>query len=163
MGVHEKHLWNESVEVYKEDYYRILFEQYKLYVEMTDQISSRRQNANTFFLSINTALITGFGYIMMNTNKNRFLLSLSIALCCIIIDLFWFQLIISYKNLNRCKFGIINLIEKELPIRPYFTEWQTLDEGKNMKKYNPVTLIERWIPIVFVCVFIIIIIWSKIC
>ena len=37
--------------------FNINLEQYKLYVEMADRISSRRQNANSFFLSINTAIV----------------------------------------------------------------------------------------------------------
>ncbi|WP_283130696.1 RipA family octameric membrane protein [Enterovibrio norvegicus] len=37
---------------YHSDYYQEhLFEQYKLYLEMADRISSRRQGTNTFFLS----------------------------------------------------------------------------------------------------------------
>ena len=36
----------------------LLLEQYKLYVEMTDRISQRRMNANTFFISVNTLLLT---------------------------------------------------------------------------------------------------------
>jgi hypothetical protein len=34
-----------------------LLEQYKLYIEMADRISSRRQSANSFFLSLNTTLV----------------------------------------------------------------------------------------------------------
>lgn len=35
----------------------ILFEQYKLYVEMADRISQRRMNINTFFISVNILLL----------------------------------------------------------------------------------------------------------
>ena len=38
-----------------------LLEQYKLYLEMADRISSRRQSANSFFLSLNTALVALVG------------------------------------------------------------------------------------------------------
>lgn len=40
-----------------------LLDQYKLYVEMADRISARRQTANSYFLSINTALVGFVGYI----------------------------------------------------------------------------------------------------
>ena len=40
-------------EKYGEKYKEHLLEQYKLYVEMADRISGRRQTANSFFLSIN--------------------------------------------------------------------------------------------------------------
>src|SRR3989442_10768421 len=38
-------------------------EQYKLYVEMADRISARRQTANEFFLSVNTAIVALLGYL----------------------------------------------------------------------------------------------------
>src|SRR5262245_9792406 len=38
-----------------------LLEQYKLYVEMADRISQRRGTANTFFLTVNTAIIGALG------------------------------------------------------------------------------------------------------
>jgi len=37
----------------------LLMEQYKLYVEMMDKASERRNQANSFFLTMNTALIIG--------------------------------------------------------------------------------------------------------
>jgi len=45
----ESKLFNDSL---IEDNTGILFEQYKLYVELTDRVSERRQNVNTFFLVI---------------------------------------------------------------------------------------------------------------
>src|SRR2546426_1964670 len=38
-------------------------EQYKLYVEMADRISARRQTANEFFLSVNTVIVALLGYL----------------------------------------------------------------------------------------------------
>jgi hypothetical protein len=38
-----------------------LLEQYKIYVEMADRISSRRALTNTFFLTINTAVFALVG------------------------------------------------------------------------------------------------------
>ncbi len=49
-----------------------LLEQYKLYVEMADRISERRANANSFFFTVITALISitglisGFGTQVVN-------------------------------------------------------------------------------------------------
>ena len=50
-------------EEYGENYKAHLLEQYKLYVEMADRISARRQTANSFFLSINTAIIALISYL----------------------------------------------------------------------------------------------------
>src|SRR3954447_154985 len=56
-------LWNDEVTVkayyaHDEKYQEAVMEQYKLYVEMTDRISSRRALANTFFLTLNSAVLT---------------------------------------------------------------------------------------------------------
>src|SRR5258705_2726593 len=46
-----------------EKYQAHLVEQYKLYVEMADRISARRQTANSYFLAINTGLVGFIGYV----------------------------------------------------------------------------------------------------
>lgn len=58
----EATLWNREVSPanYGEGearYQSVLFEQYKLCVEMADRVSARRSLANTFFISLNTAVI----------------------------------------------------------------------------------------------------------
>ena len=40
-----------------------VLDQYKLYVEMADRISSRRLTANSFFLSLNSILIAFLSYV----------------------------------------------------------------------------------------------------
>ena len=56
----------------KEFYLTPLLEQYKLYVEMADRISSRRQISNSFFLSINTAIVALMGYVKSTNPVNNF-------------------------------------------------------------------------------------------
>jgi hypothetical protein len=70
----ENNLWNkQSVDsVYRSDkaIYKIhILEQYKIYVEMADRISSRRNLANVFFLTINTTLITVVGFLFTKINS----------------------------------------------------------------------------------------------
>ncbi|MBM5818188.1 MAG: hypothetical protein FJ083_16945, partial [Cyanobacteria bacterium K_Offshore_surface_m2_239] len=45
---------------YGDCYRQHLFDQYKLAVEMADRVSARRMQANTFFLAVNTGLLTVF-------------------------------------------------------------------------------------------------------
>lgn len=54
---------------YGSNYTEHLFEQYKLYVEMADKISARRQTANTFFLTINTAAVALLGAVLPSTDR----------------------------------------------------------------------------------------------
>lgn len=135
-------------EEYGPNYKPHLLEQYKLYVEMTDRISSRRQSANSFFLSVNTAIIALISYINWeSTNDSSFywLVSLAgMALC-----FMWYGLVRSYKDLNTAKFKVIHEMEAKLPVAPYDAEWEKVGKGKNSKLYLPFTHIEIYIPWVF--------------
>lgn len=135
-------------EEYGQNYKTHLLEQYKLYVEMADRISSRRQSANSFFLSINTAIIALMSYINLgykNSSSFYWLVSLAgMALC-----FMWYRLVRSYKDLNTAKFKVIHEMEAKLPIAPYGLEWEKVGKGKNSKLYLPFTHIEIYIPWVF--------------
>lgn len=56
-------LWNDAVNESdyadgSDKYQGAVLEQYKLYVEMADRVSSRRGLANTFFLTLNSGILT---------------------------------------------------------------------------------------------------------
>ena len=146
-----------SEEEYGQNYKPHLLEQYKLYVEMADRISARRQTANSFFLSVNTAIIALIGYINFGSKTKAsfyWLVSLAGMILCFI----WYRLVRSYKDLNTAKFKVVHEIEKELPVAPYDLEWEKVGKGKNSKLYLPFTHIEMYIPCVFfaihICVFL---------
>ena len=133
-----------SSENYK--YQTHLIEQYKIYVEMADRVSARRQSANSYFLAINTAIIGFVGYVSPNkTSKYLWVLGLGgVAICYL-----WYRIILSYKLLNSGKFKVIHLLEHELPAHPYCAEWAVLGEGKDSRLYRPVTHIENGVPWIF--------------
>lgn len=128
----------------------ILNEQYKLYVEMADRISQRRQSANSFFLTINTALVGLVSYIHVGRPELGF--HWVIGLAGVILCFTWHRLVRSYKDLNTGKFKVIHEIEKKLPIQPYSDEWKMLGEGKAKTKYLPVTIGELIVPIIFAAI-----------
>jgi len=133
-----------------------LLEQYKLYVEMADNISSRRQTANAFFLSVNTLLLSGLGVVFAGITDFKAQNSLAPvipAIAGILFSYTWTMLLSNYAKLNEAKFRIINTIELELPISPYRTEWKYVDEGKDPKKYVPVTAIESYVAWLFIVVY----------
>lgn len=142
----ENILFAKNAKNYGSEYKRHYLEIYKMYVKSADAISSRRESANTFFLSVNTVLIGLSGYI----NESEAVAKLAIGLAGIILSYFWYRLLLSYKGLNSAKFQVINEIEKTLPLSPYNAEWEHLGHGKKPKKYKPFTQIEIWVPRVFV-------------
>ena len=133
---------------YGSDYNAHLLEQYKLYVQMADNVSSRRQSANSFFLTINTTIVALVGYInasIAEANSFNWLISVSGML----LSFLWYRLIRSYKDLNSGKFQVIHKLEEELPSSPYDLEWEQMGKGTNSKLYLPFTHIELFIPWVF--------------
>lgn len=150
----EKKLLNKSFSDYGENYHSHLFDQYKMYVEGAEKISDRRQNANNFFLTLNTVLISVIGLSFQvkafdNISWSRLLLSFLGVLICII---FWF-LLRAYKQLNSGKFKVIHEIEQQLPLSIYDYEWNILGSGKDKSKYYPFSHIELLIPWVFGIVY----------
>jgi hypothetical protein len=133
-----------------------LLEQYKLYIEMTDRISQRRQSANTWFLTINTALLTAIGaFLTKEAAANVITTDISIAVLLVISFagglncLLWWRLIVSYKQMNSGKFSVIHEIENKLPLKIYDAEWEALGRGEDSSLYQPFTHIEQLVPLVF--------------
>ncbi len=144
---------------YGEYYKPHLLEQYKLYVEMADRISARRQNINSFFLSVNTAIIALVSYINFGsktTGSFYWFGSLTGVVLCYI----WYRLVRSYKDLNSAKFKVVHELEKELPAAPYDLEWEKVGKGKNSKLYLPFTHIEIYIPWVFLMIHVLVLVRS---
>jgi len=58
-----KELFKVGENEYGQEYKNHLFAQYQLYVESVEKISDRRQNANNYFITINTVLISFLGIL----------------------------------------------------------------------------------------------------
>ena len=143
-------LFSKKENEYGNDYKSHLFEQYKIYIEGVEKTSDRRQHANNYFISINTALISliGLSFQIKIFENLAWIKSILAFVGIIICVIFWF-LIRSYKQLNTGKFAVIQEIEKHLPLALYKYEWEVLGEGKDNKKYYPFSHIELIIPWVF--------------
>lgn len=134
----------------QQTYQNHLIEQYKLYVQMADHISTRRQSAGSFFLSINTAVLAFSSYVQsVGTQASLTELQGLISFAGIALCYMWYRLIRSYRDLNTAKFKVIHEIERRLPVSPYDAEWQAVGRGENAALYLPFTHIEIGIPWVF--------------
>jgi hypothetical protein len=137
-------------------------EMYKLYVEMADKISERRQSANSFFLTLNSAIVALIGYVDVSrsslpaTSSFFWLVAIAGMLLCFL----WYRLIRSYKDINSGKFKVVHAIEKQLPLRPYDAEWTALGRGENPKLYLPFTHIEIYVPWIFFAIHLIVLLRS---
>ncbi|MDD3285544.1 MAG: hypothetical protein PHG95_02840 [Patescibacteria group bacterium] len=145
-----KELFQIDKTVYGDNYNEHLLEQYKLYVEGIEKISDRRHNANNYFITVNTAIITLIG-LSFNVDflKDNSWIRIVIALLGIIISVIFWYLIRAYKQLNTGKFTVIHKIEERMPLSLYSYEWDVLGNGKDNEKYYPFSHIELIIPRVF--------------
>lgn len=121
-----------------------LVEQYKLMAEMSDRLSARRGLANSFFLSVESALVA----TVTLADKRVW----PIAVAGIVVALAWFRLLRSYKTLNGAKFKVIHAIEARLPAQPFRDEWHILEQPNQpvWKRYTALSTIEQIVPLVFV-------------
>lgn len=121
---------------------------YRIMVESSESLVSRRQNVNTFFLTMNGALLTASGIIVQSSGGNK-LSGLGVAVLAVagaILCAAWRSLITSFGQLNRGKFQVINTIERFLQAAIYAAEWEALGRGKDPKVYRSFTSREIWVP-----------------
>jgi len=143
-------LFSKNEKEYGTEYKNHLFEQYKLFIDSVEKTSDRRQQANNYFITINTALISFIGLsFQINLFESLPWLKILFAILGIIICFIFYFLIRSYKQLNTGKFTVIHEIEKHLPLALYKYEWQVLGEGKEKSKYYPFSHVELLIPWIF--------------
>jgi hypothetical protein len=137
------------------EYQTAVLEQYKLYVEMADRISQRRGLSNTFFMTLNAAIFTLIGVFWKDRPSGSvwwllFPLVVVLSQCGI-----WFYVVRSYRLLNRAKYSVVGLLEERLPASPFWrAEWTELGEGRDWRKYWPLTHIEKWVPILFGAIYL---------
>ncbi len=135
---------------YGESYRQHSLDIYKSYLDTTERISERREKANSFFLAVNTALIAflakgGLGHSAAAPRALELLIPVTAGVLCFL----WYRIIRSYQHLNSAKFKVIHAIERQMPLRPYDAEWESVGRGNNPKLYLPFTRVEGVVPWLF--------------
>jgi len=126
-----------------------LFELYRLYKETSEKVSDRRAAANTWMLSVNSALVAFYALmekgkeIVGSSGRHLWLGALPVA--GIIICMAWAALLVSYRKINHAKFKVLMEMEQSLPYASYSREDEILHESKRWNLSN----IESWIPWAF--------------
>jgi hypothetical protein len=145
---------------YGADYTAHLLEQYKMVVEMADRISTRRQEANNFFLGIASAIVAFtalFADPVQSAESGPVIAPLgmlSIAVTGLAVSVLWFLLLGSFRTLNSAKYKVIVALEDHLPARPYAAEWEHLAYGLT-SKHRTLTKIEKGVPVVFGLLYVV--------
>ena len=143
-------------ENYGDDCQAHLLEQYKLYVEMADRISQRREQSNRFYAGLVSAIIA------LLVVMGRFGVSgssWSIALLAAgvfgaLLSVVWFINLGSYRAINTAKFRVINKMESQMPYAGYSEEWAYLRPAGGPARYLQLTRIERYVPLLIMMLFL---------
>ena len=94
---------------------------YKLAVEMADRVSARGALANSFFLTLNTAVVGVLG-----TQGSQWYFTVA----GITLSVTWWASLISYRRLNAAKFNVIISMEQRLPRQIYQEERRLLSSRR---------------------------------
>ena len=144
----DEDLVHKTKETYDGSLTADILEQYKIYVQSAENVSSRRIATSRYLLTLSAALLAVYGIQLPGLNQSYW--TLTVPATGMIVSVLWYCLIRSYRNLNDIKFQIIHDLEQYLPVALYKHEWKKAGQG-NGKFYTAVTGIERWIPILFIC------------
>ena len=131
----------------------VLLEQYKIFSETSENLITRRQNVNSFYISANTAIITVGGTIFSLGSQQDILYKLVVILALsipgIVLNISWYRMLQSYYINNQGKMKILSMIEKKLVASLYDAEWRAMKNKYSKKKYVSFTDNEKKLPFVF--------------
>ena len=149
-------------ERYGEKYPDHLLEQYKLYVEMADRISQRRDQSNKFYATVYSALaaVLLLAVRFDLSDSASAIVFLSVGIVGAALSLIWRLNIESYRAINSAKFDVIHEIETKLPFPGYKREWDILQTADRKHKYRQLTGIEQKIPLVFLALSLALVIYA---
>jgi len=147
-------LFHDNIDV------QILLEQYKLFSETAENLVTRRQNVNSFYISANTALITIGGTIFAIGSDGDFLSKLAVIFALtipgILLNTSWKRMLQSYYINNQGKMKILSMLEKKLAVSLYDAEWKAMKNKYSKQKYVSFTDNEKKLPLVFTFFYILV-------
>jgi hypothetical protein len=141
-------------ENYGEKFHDHLVEQYKIYVEMADRLSARRNQINSFYISVLSSLLA---LLVLITNKDikqfndttfQYFSFLAVGILGLILCIVWYLNIQSYRHLSSSKFKVINELEALLPFPCYEHEWQFIKQDRTHNRYFIQTALEKLVPVI---------------
>lgn len=119
---------------------------FELYLATAEKVSDRRAQANSWMLSVNSAIVGLYGYLQGDkvavgpAGKAVWLWAIPAA--GVIVCLSWAALLASYRKLNRAKFEVLAHLEADLPVPPFTREREIYRSDKR----RSLSQIEIWIP-----------------
>ena len=132
-----------------------VLEIYKLHAELADRVSQRREGANRLFVSLQTGLLVFLAASLRfgTGDVSADAVMVFIGIAGVMLSAAWYVVIRSYRQLNTGKFEALHELEKNLAYPFYKREWELLGEGRDVRRYWRLTVVETLLPLVFGLLF----------
>ena len=132
-----------------------LLEIYKLHAELADRVSQRREGANRLYVSLLTGILIllvaflryGAGIVPV------WVILMAAGILGMALSASWFIIVRSYRQLNSGKFDTLHELEENLAYPFFRREWELLKEGKDKNRYWKLTVVENFLPVIFLALF----------
>lgn len=140
----------------------VMIEQYKAYLQTSEELIQRRQAVSNFYITVNSALISVLSAVIavINALGSEYALLISMIGCYVIsfvgivLCINWNRIVFSYGQLNSAKMKVISAIEKKLPFNIYDVEWKVQTDKLGKRRYVSFTNIEKRIPLLFSIIYV---------
>lgn len=133
-------------EEYGDTFKKDLLEQYKLYVNTSLDVTSKRLESNKFYLTLNSVI---FGFSSYMTILNQHYVIILFSIIGILTSFVWYKNILAYRELNCAKFKVIQKLEARLPARLFKHE-----EECYLDRYHELTSLEKYYPLIFIILYL---------
>jgi hypothetical protein len=109
---------------------------FRLYLATAEKVSDRRAQANSWMLSVNSAIVALYGYLEADKASvsigQKAVWLWAIPAAGAIVCLAWAAMLTSYRKLNRAKFEVLMQLEKDLPVPLFTRERETYQKDKRI-------------------------------
>jgi hypothetical protein len=129
------------------------FALFEVYLATAEKVSDRRAQANSWMLSVNSAIVALYGYLQSDklAASQKMVWLWAIPAAGAIVCLAWSALLKSYRELNRAKFAVLAELEKDLPAAPTTREREIYKEHGR----RSLSQVESLIPGCFVLLYVV--------
>ena len=145
----EKDLFITSERQYGSTYKHDFLEQYKIYIELYNQLTNKGMQTYSYFLSINTAVIGILGYAVIKVvptiNEEDIIVTISLLFISFLAMFFSIMCYIICKLTMRlavAKMKVICMIEKRLPLALHPAQTSSLEYTSLIKLFSTLMVLD---------------------
>jgi hypothetical protein len=131
---------------------------FELYLSTAEKVSDRRAQANFWMLSVNSAIVTLYGYLQADKSSvgssQKAIWLWAIPAAGALVCVAWMALLTSYRKLNRAKSAVLTQIEEDLAFPPFTRE----RDAYRRDRRRSLSSLETWIPGCFILLYAVILV-----